>query len=206
MCWSLTPGRVPGADEQLPVRRLEPGLLGQLAPGRVLGCLAVPSRVPAGISSTMASTAARYWRTRVTVPSSCSGHHGHRTGVADDDAVERLAVGVDAGGSGPPGTARPGGAPPPRRGGSPAPARRLGDGVEVEQVRLAALGPLERRRHQLAEERVGPVGPALELGVGLGRHPERVVRAARRTRPGGRRARCPSRPGRPPRAGPCSGC
>ena len=31
------------------------------------------SRVPAGISSTMVSTAARYWRTSVTVPSSCTG-------------------------------------------------------------------------------------------------------------------------------------
>ena len=31
------------------------------------------SRVPAGISSTRASTAARYWRTSVTVPSSWTG-------------------------------------------------------------------------------------------------------------------------------------
>ena len=37
------------------------------------------------------------------------------------------------------------------------------------------FGPLQRRSHQLAEQRVGPIGPALELGVGLGRHPVRVV-------------------------------
>ena len=52
---------------------------------------------------------------------------------------------------------------------------------------------------ELAEQRRRPVGPALELGVGLGADPERVRRAARRTRPGGRRATCPSTGSPPPR-------
>ena len=77
--------------------------------------------------------------------------------------------------------------------------------VEIDEPRLAALGALDGRREQLAEERVGTVRPALELGVGLGPDPERVVGVARRTRPGARRERCPSTPGRPPRAGAVAG-
>src|SRR5579872_5243876 len=48
--------------------------------------------------------------------------------------------------------------------------------VELDQVGLSALGPLERRRDELAEERVRPLRPALELGVCLGADPERVTR------------------------------
>src|SRR5436309_7686659 len=47
--------------------------------------------------------------------------------------------------------------------------------VQRDQPRLAALGPDERGADQLAEERMGAVGPALELGVGLGADPEGVA-------------------------------
>ena len=42
-------------------------------------------------------------------------------------------------------------------------------------MRLAPFGPVQRRGHQIPEQRVGPVGPALELGMGLGADPERVL-------------------------------
>ena len=73
---------------------------------------------------------------------------------------------------------KPGGSTPAgsRQGADSATARRV---VEVEQVRVAALGPAERGADELAEQRGGPVGPALELGMGLGADPERVARRAR---------------------------
>ena len=43
----------------------------------------------------MASTAARYWRTRVTVPSLVHRDDGHRARVVDDEAVEGPAVGIE---------------------------------------------------------------------------------------------------------------
>ena len=43
----------------------------------------------------MASTAARYWRTSVTVPSSCTGTTVTAPGWRIDDALERVAVGVE---------------------------------------------------------------------------------------------------------------
>jgi hypothetical protein len=48
--------------------------------------------------------------------------------------------------------------------------------VELDEVRLATLGPVHRRADQLAEEGVGPFRPALELRMGLGAHPEGVTR------------------------------
>ena len=95
MCWSLTPGVF-----HVPISRSQCAASSPASSASSRRAVASSdssslSRVPAGISSTMSSTAARYWRTSVTVPSSCSGDHGHRAGVADHEAVERVAVGVD---------------------------------------------------------------------------------------------------------------
>ena len=62
-------------------------------------------------------------------------------------------------------------------------ADRLGDStrsapavaVELDEVRVAALGPAQGGADELAEQRRRPVGAALELGVGLGADPERVA-------------------------------
>ena len=132
--------------------------------------------MPAGTSSTIRSTAARYWRTSVTRRSASTGtivtapgwwtmkrSKGPPSGSSDlglahgeDPTSEHLHLG------------------------HPAEWHRcltrvLGHAIEVEQVRLAPLGPVERRRHQFTEQGVGPVGSALELGVGLGADPERVL-------------------------------
>src|SRR5947208_16013236 len=47
--------------------------------------------------------------------------------------------------------------------------------VNLEQSRLAALGPGQGCPDQVPEQRVGTVGTALELGVGLGADPERMA-------------------------------
>ena len=44
------------------------------------------------------------------------------------------------------------------------------------QARQTTLGPVAGRLHERGEQRVRPVGAALELGVGLGAHEERVTR------------------------------
>ena len=113
-------------------------------------------------------------------------HDRHRAGMADDLALEGRAVGPLEGADGQADdvarwtTASPRWRNPPvprvghavrvawlRRGG------RLD--VEVEQVRVAALGPGQRGADELAEQRRRALGPALELGVGLGADPERVA-------------------------------
>src|SRR5207249_5604405 len=48
--------------------------------------------------------------------------------------------------------------------------------LNLDEPWRAALGPDERGPHQLTEQRMGPVGPALELRVGLRADPERVAR------------------------------
>src|SRR5438270_5765113 len=52
----------------------------------------------------------------------------------------------------------------------------LRNGVNLQQARLATLGPGEGGAHQFPEQRMGTVGAAPELGVGLGADPERVAR------------------------------
>ena len=47
--------------------------------------------------------------------------------------------------------------------------------VQREEVGRPGLGPLEGRADELAEQRGRPVGPALELGMGLRADPERVA-------------------------------
>ena len=89
-------GRVPGADQQLPVRRLEarPPRPARVGPSSSGGSPAT-SRVPAGISSTMRvdrGPVLAHQRHRAVV---VHGHDGHRAGMADDEALERAAVGVE---------------------------------------------------------------------------------------------------------------
>src|SRR4051812_44884714 len=45
------------------------------------------------------------------------------------------------------------------------------DRLEVDEARMATVGPVDRRRHQLTEQRVRTVGAAQELGMGLGADP-----------------------------------
>ena len=123
------------------------------------------------------------------LPSSSSGHHGHRPGVVDDVALEggrrRAPEGPDPETMTGPGRSspRPGGRKAASVAGHARPAHqvdgRLADGLDVDEVRVAPLGPGQRGADELAEQRVGPVGAALELGVGLGPHPERVPGRAR---------------------------
>ena len=71
----------------------------------------------------------------------------------------------------------------PTRGVTPRSCRRarrtVGTGrhgvTERQEVRVASLAARQRGADELAEERVGPVGTALELGVGLRADPERVL-------------------------------
>src|ERR1700724_249295 len=46
------------------------------------------------------------------------------------------------------------------------------DVTETDQTGVASLGPDQCRSDQLPEERMGLIGSALELGVGLGADPE----------------------------------
>ena len=149
------------------------------------------SRMPAGISMSSASRAGRYWRTSTTdgvaLGVEQDGHDADRAGRAHDVALERRAVGRLERGRPRPARCGPDGPRARRRAGSrrprpvtpparwPAPRRSLGGRPLEGDVRVAALGPRQRRRDQLAEQRVGPVGPALELGVGLGADVERMV-------------------------------
>ncbi len=56
-----------------------------------------------------------------------------------------------------------------------APPSRSADRTDVDEARVAPFGTDQRRAEQLAKERVGLVGPALEFGVRLGPHPKRVA-------------------------------
>jgi hypothetical protein len=70
---------------------------------------------------------------------------------------------------------RPGCVPPRhRRDGGRSDGRHPVD-VEVGQVRVAALGTGQRGADELPEQRGGTLGPALELRMGLGAHPERMA-------------------------------
>ena len=151
--------RVADVPRAFDVVRLEAGLLGQLAPGRDLQRFAVDVAGPGGdLEHGCARSAGRYWRTSVTSPSSGDRDDGHRAGVADHVALERLAVGVGEPRLRRPRTAtlgRPRRSPvrsKPDAGSSPTRVRHRPDGrqwtgsrsVEVDQARLAALGPVER--------------------------------------------------------------
>ena len=130
------------------------------------------SRVPAGISSSSRSTAPRYWRTRRTVSCSVTGTTATAPGMADDVAGETRPVGgLELG--------------PHERDPPPLEADLVAEVTEplvqeaaptsVSMVMRRGRRPSARRRaapEELAEQRVGTVGPALELGVGLGPHPE----------------------------------
>src|SRR5665213_1095118 len=138
------------------------------------------SHVPAGISSSHRSTAGRYWRHSTTVRASVTA----TTATAPGWRTMSRSKGTPSGSrnvarctrmnqprwtvSSPRGVKTGRSVP----GASPASA----DGTDVDQVRVPALGPGQSGADQLPEQRVGLVGAALELGMGLGPDPERVAR------------------------------
>ncbi len=73
VCWSLTPGvfHVPIRNSQRAAS--SPASSASSRRAVASGGSSPLSRVPAGSSRTRASTAARYWRTSDTVPSSWTG-------------------------------------------------------------------------------------------------------------------------------------
>ena len=189
---------------------VDPDLFLQLAAGRLLGRLALDVTGAGRDLEQVAVDGPPVLAHEQDVAAVGDGHHGHGPRMADDVAGELGSVGggeARLGQADPPAPEADGfpQKPEPRRptsaGGGPRP-RRQGSGddtdvdVDVEQAGQAALGPGQGRAQEGLEERMGPVGPALELGMGLGARPRRDGRAARRTRPGGRRARCRSRRGR----------
>ena len=205
VCWSLIPGVL-----KVPIRTLHRlGAAGRpLRPARAgpwpRRASPSTSQVPAGASSTDAVHRGPVLADQRHPALGVDRHDGHRPGVMDDEALEGPAVGIEHLGLAHGEESSPGTPPPRRPGGTRERASSgtgLGHAIEIEQVRLAPLGPVQRRRHQLAEQGVGPVGPALELRVGLGADPERVLAQLDELdqAPVGRA--CPSRPGRPPRAG-----
>ena len=140
------------------------------------------SRRPAGISHISASSAARYWRTSVIVPSSCTGAMPTAPGWCTISRSWRLP-------SGPSTTAtatvmrRPChawcsvgmwnvGPSSPAVTGATGPAAGSSTGNRCGR---ATFGPVEGGADELAEQRRRAVGAALELGVRLRAHPERMA-------------------------------
>ena len=135
------------------------------------------SQVPAGTSSIIRSTAALYWRTNDTLRSASTGTIVTAPGWCtmkrskDSPSGARISacptVKIQPRNTSTSDTRR--------NGGRGVWHGDLGHAIEVEQVRLAPLRPVERGRHQFTEQGVGPIRSALELGVSLGADPERVV-------------------------------
>ena len=156
-----------------------PGLLGQLAGGGLGG-------LPVDVAGAGGDLEQPVVHRRAVLADQHHGvavgdrHHGDRPGVAHDVPLEGDAVGVEdrrpldpdqpaqmdglRGDRGEHGQPVAGVVPP-----------ASADGTDVDQVRVASLGPGQGGAHQLAEERVGLVGSALELRVGLRADPERVA-------------------------------
>src|SRR5437870_4840669 len=130
------------------------------------GASSATSRLPAGISRRRPSTAARYWRTMSTeAPSSTTGTIDTAPGWWTSSRSN----------SSPSGSAK---VPTPTEIRWPPKTSRsasLRNGVKLQQARTPALGPGQSGAHQLPEQGVGAVGPALELGMGLSADPERVA-------------------------------
>ena len=89
--WSLTPGEFQVSISSSQRGRDQAGLLGQLAPGGFERGLAVLVQRPGRDLEHQRPTAGRYWRTMVTVPSSCTGTTATAPGVAHRLALEGLA-------------------------------------------------------------------------------------------------------------------
>ena len=154
--------------------------------GRRLGRLAVDvAHAGRDLEQLARRAAGRYWRTSTT--DGCrrveqQGHDGDGARVAHDVAVERRAVGrleacrprrarCGPGGS----SARRARRKPrrhrPARRRARRPARARSNGMcGLRPSARASAAPMSSRNSGC-----GPVGPALELGVGLGADPERVV-------------------------------
>ncbi len=166
------PRRIPGADQQLQAGGLEPYLLGQLPPGRSLGLLALFVERPGGELEHQGIDRGPVLADKGHGPVVVHRDDGDGTGVAHDEAVEGPAVGIEQ--VEPVHPEQPGPEELLLRDAA-EPRHVLGDGVEVEQVGLAPVGPFQRGRNQLTEQGVGPVGSALEFRVGLRGHPVRVL-------------------------------
>src|SRR5439155_13222082 len=125
------------------------------------------SSLPAGISSRSRSTAARYWRTiSAAVPSSMTGTIDAAPGWCTRSRVN----------SSPDGSANVPTATVIRLPRWTSRSASLRNRLNLDEPWRPALGTGERGTHQLAEQRMGPVGPALELGMGLRADPERMAR------------------------------
>src|SRR5437763_3256877 len=124
------------------------------------------SRLPAGISNSSVSIAARYWRTSSTAsPCSMTGTTETAPGwwtMSRSNSVPSGAAKVPTATviSGPRWTVR---------------SERFWNPGNVDEPRGTAFGPGHGRANQLPEQRMGSVGAALELGVGLGGDPERMA-------------------------------
>src|SRR5436305_10175639 len=132
------------------------------------------SRLPAGTSSSSASMAARYWRTRITSPSGVTGTTTTAPGWWTTSRSNSLPSG-STNVPNPADTSVPahcGRSPTLRK---PIESESEGGGVELQQPGGSTLGPAQGGGHEGGEQGVGPVGAALELGMGLGANPERVV-------------------------------
>src|SRR4051794_38552658 len=129
----------------------------------------VTSRLPAGTSSNSASMAARYWRTRMTSPSGGTG----TTTTAPGGGTTSRSNSLPAGSTNVP---VPAGTRGPRHTMRSSRLRNSDSGVvELQQPGGSTLGPAQGGGHEGGEQGVGPVGAALELGMGLGPDPERVA-------------------------------
>src|SRR5438309_8652773 len=133
---------------------------------QISGLSPATSSLPAGISSRSRSIAARYWRTiSAAVPSST-------TGTIDAAPGWRTTSRVN---SSPDGSAKVPTATVIRLPRWTSRSASLRNRLNLDEPRCPALGPDERGPHQLAEQWMGPVGPALELGMGLRADPGRVT-------------------------------
>jgi len=142
------PGRVPGPEEQFPSGRLQARFLSKLAAGRGFGLLplvvARPGRQLEHVRIDRGPKLAHQRHRAIVV----HGDDGDGAGMADDEPVEGLVVRVEQVEAVHP--EEPGPEELLLRD-SAEPGTGLGDGVEIEQVGLAPLRPLQRRRDELPE-------------------------------------------------------
>ena len=178
------PRRGRSSEQVLQPTGREAGLLDQLAAQSPPVGSPATSRIPAGISRMPRSSGGAVLLDEHDgrLPSGVEQQRHHADGARrpHDVAVEQLPVGRLERRPRPPARCIPDG-PADRRdrrnAGAPGSAHDRRGFVERRTgVAPATLAPGQRRGDELAEQRVGPVGPALELGMGLRADPERMVR------------------------------
>ena len=87
-------GRVPGPDQQFPARGLEAGLLGELAPCRGFGLLPFLVECPGGDLEHQRVDGGPVLAHQCHGAVVVHGDDRDGAGMPDDDALERLVVGV----------------------------------------------------------------------------------------------------------------